>query len=293
MKKSLVAALAFALAAGCSGGSHGGGATQSLTLPTWTVQPGTEMLKCVYKSLHNTEDVFVKQFDTTQLPGGHHIVGFLSTTTLADGVEVDCSSAQSMESWRPLLTGLSKEGFTLPSPYAIRIPANATLVFQSHYINTSTAPLQTHDEIKIHFTSKTPDLTEVQTWSNTVLNFNVPAGEVKTFSVDCVAPQDMHVFTMFGHMHEWGKEIRVDLGPTPSSMANIYDIQHWSSSLRDSPPHQVWAFDAPLEVHTGDHVRLACTWDNTQGADALAFPKEMCASVFWFYPGTDSLICTD
>jgi hypothetical protein len=291
MKKFLGVLAALTLA-GC-GSSHSSGASSTtVTLPSWTVAPGTELLKCVYKSLHNPEDRWVQEFDTTQIEGGHHIAAYLSITELPDGTEVDCASPQSMESFRPLLIGLDKNGFALPEHYAVRIPANATIVYQSHYINATTAPINTLDKVKIHFVSRDAQTIPAGTFAFSRISFNIPAGETVSTSEECTVPSDMKVFTMFGHMHEWGKAVSIEAGPTADSMTTIYDVQHWTAQMRDSPPHYDFGFETPMQLHTGDHVRLNCTWEN-HTSDPIGFPKEMCAGVLWFFPAEESPICGD
>ena len=291
MKKFLGVLAALSLA-GC--GSHSSGASSTtVTLPSWTVAPGTEMLKCVYQGLHNPEDRWVQEFDVSQIAGGHHLVAFLSTTDLPDGTEVDCGSPQSMESFRPLLLGLDKKGFHLPDHYAVRIPANATIVYQSHYVNATTSPINTLDQVKIHFVGHDSQTIPTGTWAVNRVAFDVPAGQRASASEECIAPVDMNVFALFGHMHEWGSRVFIEAGPDASSMSTIYDVQHWTAAMRDAPPIDGFSFDAPMQIHAGDHVRLNCSWDNTQGSADLQFPKEMCASLFWFYPATESPICSD
>ena len=292
MKK---AALGFGFvvlaAGGCSGGSQHGPASFTVNLPSWTVPAGQEVLKCVYQSMHNTQDVFVDKFVTEQIPGGHHLLGFLSTTTLPDGTEVDCASAQSMESFRPLLTGLSKSGFELPAGYAVRVPANATLVWQSHYVNATTSAIQTKDKIEVFFTPASPNLVQVQAYMVNRLGFDLAPHAISSDGQDCVVPQDLNVFAIFGHMHEWGKAVKIELG-APNALQPVYDVENWNTGFRDKPPMEQFPFDAPMQIHQGEHVKLTCTWDNTLDTD-LTFPQEMCAGGLWVFPASDPIICSD
>lgn len=295
MKKLALALVPLVLLplAGCSGGGGSGHGDETVTLPEWTVPAGSESLKCVYQSLHNTTDLYVQRFSITQAPGGHHLLAFISTSTLPDGTEVDCASSQSMQSFRPLLVPTSTDGFDLPDGYVVRIPANAAIVYQSHYVNATTSEITTHDTVKIHFVPKSAGQTEVSTYINTTLNFTVPAGQTASKSLDCVAPRDMHVFSVQGHMHEWGTRFQLALGPDDASLATVYDISPWQVLYRDKPPASQFPFDAPLEIHQGDHLRMTCNWDNTQGATALTFPTEMCAAILWIYPASETIVCSE
>jgi Copper type II ascorbate-dependent monooxygenase, C-terminal domain len=294
-RKSMLGAVLFGVAIGAcgKGGSSSPSSTITVTLPEWQVPAGTVMLKCMYQNLHNPEPVNVQDFLTTQGEGGHHLIAFLSSQSLPDGTIVDCSSAQSMVSFSALLFQMTKAGFELPKGYAVQVPANAEIVWQSHYINASTSEITTHDTIQIQTVPLDPAPVLVGTYAFTELNFDVPAGQMGSTSIDCAVPFDMTGFTLMGHMHQWGQRITIQDGPTVDNMQLLYDIDDWQPAYQNTPPYDQWPFDAPFEIHGGDNLRLSCTWDNTQGTTDLTFPTEMCAGVFWFFPATQSPICSD
>ena len=294
MQSNVFRALALAGLAvsvnGCAAAGAGKSNEVHYTLPPAQIAPGEETMRCWYTTLQTDADVYATTFVTDQAPGGHHIVAFTTTEDVADGTVIDCSGPESMVNWSPILTGLDKGGFAFPDGYAVRVPAHARLVFQSHYINATTAPITTHDEVTIDYRRDAVGVTLVGTSANTTLDFSIEPGATKTVSFDCEVTQPMEVFTLIGHMHEWGRALTIEAGP-PTAMASLYDIPQWEPVFRDSPPTIDYGFDAPLHLAVGDIVRTSCTWQNTESA-ALGFPKEMCVSLFWFYPAEHSLTCT-
>lgn len=258
-------------------------------LPHWEVPAGAEKLNCVYVTLPVDTDVFVWRFDTEQAPGGHHIAVFETTEDVPDGTTIDCSGPDTMTNWRPILTGLSQSGFSLPDSYAVKVPGKARLVIQSHYVNASSAAIETDDHVGIFFHRSSSGLTLVNASIQTTVDFSVPPGQQKTVSFDCPVQQELKVFTLLGHMHEWGTHLTVNAGAAANPPV-VYDVA-WEPGYRDHPPAIDPGFDHPIVLEPGDVIRTTCTWMNTE-SNALQFPDEMCVSLFWFYPADDSLICT-
>src|SRR5580698_331854 len=97
------------LAMGGCGKSGSSPSSVTVTLPEWQVAAGQVSLKCLYQGLHNPQPLNVQKFLTSQGQGGHHLIAFISTTSLPDGTLVDCASASSMLSFRPLLEQITKD----------------------------------------------------------------------------------------------------------------------------------------------------------------------------------------
>src|SRR5207248_904351 len=128
----------------------------------------------------------------------------------------------------PLLIPIDKTGSHLPPGYAVKIPANAAVVFQTHYVNASSAQITTHDEIDLDFVADGPQVTKVNTWLTSTLGFNLPAAQKTTVALNCIAPTDMNAFSAFGHMHELGRRVTLEVGPDDAHLQTIYDIENWT-----------------------------------------------------------------
>lgn len=260
-----------------------------IVLPAIDIPAGQELMLCSYTTFDSDVDVWVKAFRTYQDTGGHHVVGFLTTENEPDGTVVDCTDPSTMTSRRPLLTGTSVEGFEMPDGLAVKIPARAKLVFQSHYVNASDVAVHARDVVNLWYVDAGTTPTAAASWSTTRLDFSVPPAQEYTASYSCDVPSAVSVFIAFGHMHEHGKRMVIEAGP-PSTPVEIQRIEPWSSEFRDTPPLKEWPEGAPLVLNAGDVIRVHCTWQST-AAEPLQFPAEMCAAVFWVYPQEEPLVC--
>lgn len=80
---------------------------------------------------------------------------------------------------------------------------------------------------------------------------------------DIVAPANIVVAEVFGHMHELGKSLRIELNPDTPDTKLLLDIPEWDFHWQDR-----YQFAEPLLVRAGDVVRLTCVWDNSENDDA-------------------------
>lgn len=265
---------------------------RQFVLPDAVVEPGEEKIYCWYTTLPDDQDVWVNQYQAYQGDGGHHVVGFITMENEPDGTVVDCKAAESMAMWLPLLTPTSEGSFLLPDGYGVKIPGGSKLVFQSHYVNASEQPIRVADVVNLYYVEDAaiPGITPAAPWGNTVLDFAVPAGETKTVEYECTAPAQMNLITLLGHMHEFGKSITIQVGPSGGPMETLYEVMEWKSEYRDKSPLREWSVDEPHVIEAGEVMHVSCTWTN-DSPDVLTFPQEMCASLSWFYPGDEPVTC--
>jgi hypothetical protein len=263
-----------------------------MRMPEFTVPANSETLTCVHETFPGDQDAWVRRFDTFQAAGGHHLAVFLDASApKPDGTVEDCTDPASMVNMRPLLTGLPSttegNGFELPdgTGMAVRVPAHAALVFQSHYVNATSAPVVSHDAANLTFLDPGVTPMPVGTWSTTTLDFEVPANGDLEVTYHCPVPRPMSVFAAFGHMHQWGRALHIGVGSV-----TLQDIDPWQPIFRDHPPVVSWPFDAPLVLGTSDTLDVTCRWHDDDG-QPKSFPHEMCVGVLWFYPAPDPLIC--
>lgn len=253
------------------------------------IPPSSEVMVCTYATFASDTDQWVKAFRTYQATGGHHVVGFITTENVPDGTVQDCTDPSTMTSRRPLLTGTSVEGFEMPDGLAVKIPARAKLVFQSHYVNATDVAVKARDVVNLWYVDAGVTPIAAASWSTTRLDFAVPPQQEYTASYSCNVPSALSVFIAFGHMHEQGKRMVLEAGP-PAAPVEIQRIEPWTSEFRDAPPLIEWPENAPLTLNAGDVIRVHCTWQST-ALEPLSFPAEMCAAVFWVYPQEEPLVC--
>jgi hypothetical protein len=116
--------------------------------------------------------------------------------------------------------------------------------------------------------------------------FDIPAdNEDHVVKFDCTVQNDMSLLLMGPHMHEWGTEFYVDVGPE-GSMERLIDIPTWEAWMRDDPPVLEWDKTNARPIKAGDIIRTTCVFNNDTD-DMLLFPQEMCATYGYFFPAPE------
>lgn len=269
--------------------------------PEYTIPPASEKQLCYYQTWTG-EDTAIHAQITYQSKFGHHFVIAGSTATareIPDGTVIDCTdvNARGMESFEPLLiggevgNGNTPGGLTLPEGVATEIKNGQRLVFQSHYLNTSTDEILVQDELQLERMPYESVVDWAAPFVNTVSQFSIEPG-VHALKVSCSWDEDSRLLFLGGHMHEWGKSFTVDwthMDATPSEQ--LYDVPVWDPYMRDAPVYNDYTA-APLEVKAGDSFSTTCEWDNDTGA-AMGFPKEMCVTFGMMLGRKVAFICDD
>jgi hypothetical protein len=252
---------------------------------------GEEILSCYHATLPNDEDVFVRAFDAFQAGGGHHVILMSPLAPQPDGTVEDCTSGESMLKYLPLITSMELNHLELEDGLAIRLPAHAKVVVQSHYINTLSERVSVRDVVNLGFVEPGTEgqVANAGFWGTGYLDLAVPPAVPSSLTYRCTADQDMQLLSLIGHMHEQGSHMSIDVGP-PGALQRVYELDTWEPSFRDTPPAEQWTMDAPFLVHTGDQIEVTCNWQSTAPA-VLGFPTEMCASNAFFFPAEGSVTC--
>lgn len=255
----------------------------------FVVPAGKEIQSCYYTTLPNADEVFVRQFDATQAVGGHHVIIMQPLTPMPDGTIEDCTEGDAMVKYIPLVLSSELNHLDLPDGLAVPLPAHAQVVLQSHYINTTPNDIRAKDVVDLKFRDPSEHFERLGFWATSVLDLNIPPAQISTLKYKCAVEKDMKVVSLIGHMHDNGYQLSIDIGPA-SAVQRIYTIDQWESGFRDRPPNKTWTTSDPFQVHAGDEIDVACTWDS-KATQTLHFPAEMCASNAWYFPADGSVTC--
>ena len=230
--------------------------------PELVIQPGHEAIYCYY--LDNPIGRFGSdRIETRQGMGGHHIAFRHASTHRPQGSFEDCTTDQ-----ETLQLGDLFLGSDLPTGWAAEIPADAQFVLEMHYQNAGEVALLARDVIRIHHI---PDA-QVTRWVHPMhlktYDLVIGPGE-STRAFTCTVPQDLALYTFWGHQHGLGKREQVDVVPPAGSLYSLYEITWGIDPLvRGSADH-------PVMLAAGSQIRVSCAW-NAAG-QVVKFPDEMCA----------------
>lgn len=264
--------------------------TLEFTTPSFDIAPGDDF-ECFYTDVTVDHDLGVLSADAQQEAGGHHITVYYTDSPKPPSHHV-CSD-QEMLTWHMVAGAGSSNGgepvITLPEGMATRVKAGSQIVVQAHYINTTGATRTVQDSVKVHY----EDASKVKTFANQFAifdgNFSVPAHGQVTSKSTCVAPSDLNVVLLGGHMHEFGKHFSLEQIDESGKATMLYD-HDWQPSYASHPPTNKYTQDKPFVIKKGTKFRQTCEWDNTT-ANPLAFPREMCVTFSMYFPDNDMVVC--
>jgi hypothetical protein len=123
----------------------------------------------------------------------------------------------------------------------------------------------------------------------TLEDYTTPVGDASAVSTSCdrTVPASATLYSVAGHMHLRGVEIRIELlrsGETiPKMLLHIpkWDF-HWQGNY--------W-FKTPVEVSKGDTVRISCTWDNSLANQPVIGGKRLEPRYIIWGEGTTDEMC--
>jgi hypothetical protein len=121
-------------------------------------------------------------------------------------------------------------------------------------------------------------------------SFSLPTGAGST-EADCIIQDQMNVFSLGGHMHEWGKHAMISLTKVGAAEQVLWDYA-WSDEYQFNPPRNAYTTEAPLVLAPGDKLHIECSYENNTGGP-LPFPREMCIAFSYAYPMTKQINCLD
>jgi hypothetical protein len=261
--------------------------------PEHVVPAGSEEQWCFVADWLPDRDYLVKNVHSFQSGMGHHLIAFETSTPRDPGDEFDCTSLESMTGFELLLSSDTLNGEEtfemIPENFAVRMKAGTQLVFQSHYVNISDRDLVVSDVALLDFVPvEEEDAVVESSWF--ALNhggLDIPVGaEEHVETISCDVPHDVQMVSMTGHMHDWGKTVKIE-HELNGARETIYEIDEWTVDMRDFPPITNWTEAEPLLLPEGSKLHITCTYTNdTEGP--LRFPQEMCAAFGAYFPATDS-----
>jgi hypothetical protein len=296
---------AAALAAGCSsshgpaaavgdGGGGDDGGSSNLTTVSFqmqeTVPASGEQFLCKYVQLPTNAGFMVgAKHDYT--PGSHHMLLYTTALTSipAGGDQLaDCYEGTGnniMSNARGVLYGgqTPMGGENLPAGVGLPTTAGEVLIFQTHYLNATSAPLLATVNVSLTVDTNPSD---IQQKAGIIFFYDpfidVPAGATAKAEMRCPIPSDITLLYASSHYHSRGIAYSAwnDTAPNQLATSTFYTSNSWSS------PDNA---QLTMPVKAGSLIRFQCDYDNTAGTQAYfagqsAQKNEMCMFVGLYYP---------
>jgi hypothetical protein len=207
----------------------------------------------------------------------HHATLYAVTVDFPDGpVACDGMPAGSvgLHVWTP-----GGSDLVLPSDTGLRLPAGTKrFVVEAHTLRVGTGPVEggrvslcTAPAQPAHFAA--------------LMSASAPVPAIRpehleTSEATCTLAGDLHLWSVWPHMHLVGKEIAVDLLHGDGSADPLVDVRQWDFHLQKTYPLSV-------DVHAGDRIHTRCTWQNPSRSyvlPGLLTENEMCNVVLIAWP---------
>lgn len=265
-----------------------------------TIQPGEEVERCQL-FVAPPEGLNVNREVVRYSSGSHHVLLYatpyteIPTETLSgvalDATQVhDCSDGPQAE-WD--VTGVvagsqSPDGNSflgeLPEGVALKVAPGTVLLMNTHYLNASSAPLETDARINLYTIADD----EVNIEAGMLFHYNpfisVPAHGASTARMRCATEQDISVVRIQSHMHRRGVGYVAHKVGLDGKMTELYAHDKW-----EGVPSQ--EFTPFLEVKAGEALDYRCEFKNNEDRDiaqGLTTKDEMCMLIGPYFPRSEA-----
>ncbi len=243
-----------------------------IRIEPFQVQPNFERELSVYRSLGNASPIYVTRMETRMRTNSHHMVlyGFRDDMPAAivppkdvirdirnpDG-SLDFSNVLPM-AYHVFFGGSMSPtgGYAFPPGIALRLPANAALDINVHYVNASAAPIMGEAYANLH----TVDASQVQQVASTInlsnTGLQLPprqrTTQTRTFRFSTLT----RVLMLTSHMHKHGElfQIRVAGGARDGEL--VFENTDWEHP-------RIVTFDSPIILQPGEGLTSIITYNNT------------------------------
>jgi hypothetical protein len=255
-----------------------------------TVVPaGAELLRCTYGVFPSDRGVIAAPgAESHYTPGSHHMLAYRTNlkTVPMQGV-YDCQDGGGSS----MVTGSYYEAQqpdsmrSLPPGIAHEFQPGEILLMQAHYINTTSADVNAHVELRIH----TMNLADVQQEAGSIMfsngNISVAPHAKSRSSMTCTLPSDFNPALLWSHMHSRGIhfEATTDDAAAAASLGTLYSNDDWSE-----PQPRDYPYAPPVVLHANSHITFSCDFQNdtdqtfTFGQSAAT--NEMCILHGMYWP---------
>jgi hypothetical protein len=147
-------------------------------------------------------------------------------------------------------------GFAFPPGVALRLPANAALDFNVHYVNAGATPIVGEAFANLH----TVDPSQVQQVASTLnlsnFDLTLPPMQRTTQTKTFTFAQATRILALTSHMHKHGERFVIRVHGGPRDGETVYESTDWEHPA-------IVTFDSPLVLQPGEGLISIITYNNT------------------------------
>lgn len=227
----------------------------------------------------------------------HHIVTYIDTTGASakmdgketepgytvPGIGIGVAGAMWGDVWVP-----GNPARRLPPGVAVKVPKGAKIVMQVHYHKTG-KPETDRSRMALYFARDKVEK-QMQTWTMGDVLFRLkPGSDHEVVRGEMVLPVDVHLRSMFPHMHMLGKEMKVTATLPDGTVQKLIYIKDWDFNWQAT-----YYYKTPIALPKGTKLQVVAVYDNSaknphqtsQPPKLVTFGEqttdEMCFAIFGF-----------
>jgi hypothetical protein len=264
-----------------------------------TIAAGQEIERCQFFQAP-PEGLNINDQEVRYTAGSHHVLLYLTPyktiptvdnhgKTRETGGVVDCAQGAS-DDWRVsnVLGGAQSPSggafASFPPGVALKVPGNAVLLMNTHYLNAAPKDLLAEARINIY---TIPDA-EVKTEGGMLFFYNqiirVPAQGQASARMRCPVSKDITVINVQSHMHRRAVNY---VAQRLDAQAQLVDTLYTNTDWENVP---IKTFAPGLVLPAGNFLDYRCDYQNHEDHDILQGPStrdEMCMLIGSYYPRDD------
>jgi hypothetical protein len=238
-------------------------------LPGFDVPAGKEREIFRYTAVGNTAEAWVNRIQTRMRTGSHHFVLYTfagNTPALAipsaNAVRDLKDSAGNLDfatliamPFHVFFSGTqTPEGdYTFPPGVAIRLPANAMLDVNSHYVNSTGFVTRGEAEANLHTVPASSVQFEAQALNLVNSNLTLPAGRDTTIRRTFTFSKLTRIVMLTSHMHKRGLKFVVRIAGGARNGEIVYSSEAWDHPV-------ILTFATPLSLNSGEGLTSEVTY---------------------------------
>lgn len=264
------------------------------------LEPGSEVEHCKFVKAP-PEGLNVNRDEVRYSGGSHHVLVYMTQyddipTQDEQGRDVDTSGVfdcsegvnfnwaiKSIVAGSQNSTGESVVKF--PEDVAIRVPGNAVMLLNAHFINAAPDVVEPEVAVNLHTIpdEKVKYDGGMLFWYNPFIKVDAKGGGLATMS--CPIPNDIHMENAQSHMHRRGVGYAATLIDGANQREVIYENTAW-----EGVPVEVW--DPGRIVEGGSRIEFFCEYQNPEDRVVWQGGKttdEMCMFIGSYWPASDEV----
>lgn len=222
----------------------------------------------VRKPVGNTSELYINRIQSRMRPGSHHFIlyDFKNLNNLpAEGQVRDLRNADGTSN---LLTFLSMQNhvfwagtqtqehdYTFPEGIALRIPANYSFDFNSHYVNKTAGKIPGEVYVNLYKMPKE----QVKIVANSINmgneDFRLTPNQVTIATKTFKFSKPTKVLMLTSHTHKLGEKFVIKIAGGTRNGEIVYESTDWEHPL-------IKTFNIPLEFKAGEGLTSEITYNN-------------------------------